>query len=91
MHMHGNGARLLIGRGLNKIHMAMQSLIGHRLRGNIHLLPLANLRQLLFVHIGLDPDLVEIGNREQRVTRIHILPLRHLAIDDCCRWPKHRS
>jgi len=48
-------------------------------------LPLANLRQLLFVDIRLDPHLIEIRNRQQRVARVHILALCHLAIDNRSR------
>jgi hypothetical protein len=46
---------------------------------------LTNLRQLLLVDIRLDPHLIEIRDREQCVARVHILSLRHLAIDNRSR------
>ncbi len=83
MHMNWNRARLRIGGRLDKVHMSVQSLIGQRLGSDLNFLSLTNLGQLLLVYIGLDPYLVQIRNCEQRVARVHILPLRHLAIDNC--------
>jgi len=40
-----------------------------------------NLRQLLLVDIGFDPHLTEVGNGEECVARVDVLPLRHLALD----------
>ena len=81
--MHGHSACLRVRRWFNKIHAAVQSAVGQRLGGDVHRLTLANLRQLLLVNISLDPYLAQIGNGEERIARVHILALRHLAIDYC--------
>ena len=60
----------------------MDGLVGHRLCCDVNFLTLLNLRQLLLIDIGLDPDLAEIGNSKQRVACVDVLPLCHLAIDD---------
>ena len=85
MHMDWNRASLRICSRLDEVHATVQGSIRQRLGCNLHLLSLTNLRQLFLVDIGLDPYLIEICDREQCVARIHILPLRHLAIDNGSR------
>ena len=63
----------------------MKGAVGQRFRRKVHLLPRVNLRQLLLVDIGFDPNLAEIGNREERIARVDVLPLCHLAIYDRSR------
>ena len=85
MHMHGDGARLRTGLRLDEVHMPVQRAVGQRLRGDLHLLPATNLRQLVLIDIRLDPHLAEIGDRKQRVARVDVLPLRHLALHHASR------
>ena len=64
MHMHGNGARLGVCLRLDEVDMPVQRAVGQRLGSDLHFLPAADLRQLILIDVGLDPDLAEVGDRE---------------------------
>ena len=72
VHMDWNRARLRIGGRLDKVDTAVDGLVGHRLCCDVNFLTLLNLRQLLLIDIGLDPDLAEIGNSKQRVACVDV-------------------
>ena len=61
MHMDWNRPRLLVGCRFDEVHMTVEGLVGQRLGGYLNFLSLTNPRQLLLIHIGLDPDLAQVG------------------------------
>ncbi len=82
MHVDGNGARLRICGGLDEVNMAVQDAIGQGFGGDFDVLAGTDLGQLIFIHVGLDPDLAEVGDGEEGIAGVDVLTLRHLAIDD---------
>ena len=71
--------------GLDEIDMSVQRTVGQRLGGDLDLLAAADLGQLVLVDIGFNPDLAQVGDGEERVACVDVLPLGHLAVDHASR------